>query len=96
MLRQCSGVFPEDIAKKFQRLDFQALAGNEDRVQDGRSLSCLRMPYEEPVLLADRHRPDRILHGVVVDRKLAMIQVGREIVPVLELVVAGFAEFAFR
>lgn len=40
-------------------------------------------------------RPDRVLHGVVVDRHVAVAQVGREIVPALERVVARLAEFAF-
>ena len=44
-----------------------ALAGDDQRVDDRRTLARRGVPDEEPVLLADRGGPDRIFDQVVVD-----------------------------
>jgi hypothetical protein len=73
-----------------------ALAGYDDRVDDRRALAGVGVAYKEPVLLADRRRPDRVFDEVVVEAGLPVAQVGRERIPVAEEVVAGPAEERLR
>ena len=48
------------------------------------------MAHEQPVLLADGGWPD----GVVVDLDVAVLEVGGQLPPVAQRVVAGLAQFA--
>jgi hypothetical protein len=43
----------EDIAQVSERIDLSALAGDDNRLNDGRSLSGVGVANEEPVLFPD-------------------------------------------
>ena len=51
---------PEDVGEVRQGVLAVALAGDEQRVEDGRALAGAGMADEEPVLLADGGGPDRV------------------------------------
>ena len=70
-----------------------ALAGDDQRVDDGGALSDIRMADEEPVFLADGGPPDRIFDEVIVDACERVPLVCDQHVPVVEQVRARFAEF---
>ena len=68
-----------------------ALAGNNDRVNNGRALTGAGVADEQPVLLADGRRPDGIFNEVVVQPGLPMVEMGGERHPLSQEVIAGFA-----
>ena len=54
------------------------------------------MADEQPVLFADGGGPDGVLHGVVINGRLPMLEVTAEVCPMVQRVGAGFAQLAFR
>lgn len=69
-----------------------ALAGDDQRVEDGGALAGVGVADEEPVLLAEGRRPDGVFDEVVVEPGLAVSLVRDERLPVLEQIGAGPAE----
>jgi len=43
-----------------------SLTGNDDRVDDGRALTSVRVADEQPVFLPNRRGPDRIFNEIVI------------------------------
>ena len=56
----------QDVAQVREGVLTVPLAGDDERVDDGRPLARGRVPDEQPVLLSDGRRPDCILDEVVV------------------------------
>ena len=51
----------DDVLQVRERVLAVALAGDNQRVEDGRALVGIGVPDEQPVLLADAGRPDGVL-----------------------------------
>src|SRR5208283_3827591 len=86
----------EDVSQVSMRVLPMALAGDDDRVDDGGSLAGIGMAYKEPVLLADGRWADGVLDEVVVEAGLTVAQVFGQRRPVAEQVIAGLAEEGLR
>ena len=69
-----------------------ALTGDDDRVDDGRSLSGVRVSDEQPVLFPNGGGPDGIFNEVVIQSGLAVLEMRGERCPLVEQVGAGFAQ----
>jgi hypothetical protein len=82
----------EDIAQICERVFSEALAGDDDRVNDRGALTSTGVPNKQPVLFPDRGRPDRVFDEVVVETGLMMPEVFGERSPVTEQIRAGFPE----
>ncbi len=82
----------EDIAQVRERILAVALAGYEQRVDDGDARTGVGMAYEERVLGAEFGGPDSVLNEVVVEPGVAVAAVGNERIPMGEQIAAGFAE----
>jgi hypothetical protein len=65
----------EDIARIRERVFPEALAGDDDRVNDRGALTGLRVSDKQPVLFPDRGGPDRVFDEVVVETGLMMPEV---------------------
>ena len=86
----------EDIPHIGHRIFAVTLARDDQRVEDGRTLAGIGMPYKQPVLFSDARRPDRIFDEVIVEATFAVMQMGAERSPLAEQVIAGFAERRLR
>jgi hypothetical protein len=62
----------------------EALAGNDDRVDDGGTLAGLGMSDEEPVFLSNRRGSDGVFNGVVIQTGPAVRAMGDEDLPITE------------
>ena len=82
----------EQVAHVGQRIDAAPLAGDHDRVDDGRTLAGVGMADEEPVLLAHRRGPDGVFHQVIVEARAAVSAMRDEDLPVSQQIGAGLAE----
>ena len=69
-----------------------ALTGDDDRVDDGRSLAGIGVADEEPVLLPNGRGPDGVFNEVVVQSGLAVLEMCGQRGPLVEQVGAGFAQ----
>ena len=87
-----TGQSGQEVAQIGERVLAVALAGGDQRVEDGRALAGVGMPDKQPVLLADAGRSQRVLDEVIVEAAHALMQVRREGGPLGEQVIAGLAE----
>ena len=90
------GVGGEDVLKIIFNVDPESLAADEDGVNDRGAVPGLGMTDEQPVTFADCCGAYGVLHGVVIDGDLAMIEIAAQIGPVVQCIGAGFAKLAFR
>jgi hypothetical protein len=91
-----TGQAGEDVLEVRERILAVPLAGDDERVNDGRALAGVGVADKEPVLLPDAGRPDRILDEVVVQLALAVVQMRGERPPLAKEVIARFAERGLR
>ena len=78
------GQLLEQLAQVPVRLAPVGLGGLDQAVQDRARLRSARASREEPVLAAHLERPDRLLAGVVVRRKLLVFQIADQLRPLAQ------------
>ena len=74
----------EQVPDVGQGIDAAALAGDDDRVDDGGTLAGLGMSDEEPVFLSNRRGSDGVFNGVVIQTGPAVRAMGDEDLPITE------------
>ena len=82
----------EDVAQVREGILAVALAGDEQRVDDGKAGSGVGVTDEEPVLRSELAGADGVLDEVVVEPGVTVAAMGDERIPVREQVAAGLAE----
>ena len=73
-------------------IDAVGLARAEERAVHGNVLCRIVRSGKEPVLASQGDGPDGILHQVVVDLKVAIVQVGHHVIPQAYGIADGFAD----
>ena len=84
----------EEVPQIGERIESSSSAGFDDRVDNRTALAGFGFAEEEPVLLAQRRRPDRVLDLVIVDLQAPVAQVNQERVPFAQRVGDRFAHQA--
>lgn len=86
----------QDVGEVFANVDFEATAVFYDGVEDGAFAAGLAVSYEQPVFLTELGRTDGVFYQVVVDLDPTVGEVAFEILPLVEGIGDGFAEFGAR
>ena len=82
----------QHIAAISERVFAVPLAGDHDRVEDGRAQAGVGMVDEQPVFLSDGRRSDRVFNQVGVEPGLTVAQLRGQRDPVTEQIDAGLTE----
>lgn len=82
----------QEIAEAGESFFAVALAGDDQRGEDGGALAGVGGPDEQPVFLADAGGAQGVLNDVVVESAFAVVQELRRGGPVGEQIIAGLAE----
>ena len=90
------GQASENVAYVSIWLDTVAPTAFDDRVNDCTALASIGVTEEQPIFLAQRSGPDRILNQVVVDLDFGLFEIELQAAPLCERVAKGFAHGAAR
>lgn len=88
-----SGQACQDIGEVFAHVDFETTAVFYDGVEDSAFAPGLAVSYEQPVFLTELGRTDGVFYEVVVDLNSTVGEVSFEILPLVEGIGDGFAQF---
>ena len=83
----------QDVGEVFTHVDFETTAVFDDGVEDGAFAPGIAVSYEQPVFLTKFGRTDGVFYEVVVDLDPTVGEVAFEILPLVEGVGDGFAQF---
>ena len=68
----------EDVAQVSIRIDTATTAALHDGIEDGRAVSSLSLPNEQPIFLAERGRADGIFAKVIIDLDATIFEINAE------------------
>src|ERR1043166_3598735 len=85
----------EHVAQPDERIDFDELAGGDEASKYCRWLTAIVTAEESPVAPPDSDAADRTFGGIIVDRKIAVIAIARQRLPVLQRVCHCLSGVAF-
>lgn len=96
MVHLSGGQTPQDIGQVLFRIDTTAPATDQDRVNNRAAPAGIGVANEEPALAADGSRAYRVFHQVIVDFEASVAQITRQRIVIVEEVIDGLPECAFR